>query len=171
MAQALSGPFLIAALTLCVAGVAKLRSPAPAVDTLRAARLPGGPVVIQAFAAGELTLGIVAAVSPRTVPAAALACVYAGFAALALVLHRRGAACGCFGDARTPASPSQSAISATLAAVCAVSAASHPHGVSWILERSPAIAACLIIGIGGAVFATVVAYSELPSAWRAWEGR
>ena len=171
MAQALSGPFLIAALTLCVAGVAKLRSPAAALSTLRAAHLPGGTVAIRVFAGGEVTLGIVAALSPRTISAVALACLYAGFAALALVLHRRGAACGCFGDARTPASPSQSAISAALAAVCAVAAASRPPGVTWILERSPAIATCLVIGISGAVFATVVAYSELPSAWRAWDGR
>ncbi len=171
MAEALSGPFLIAALTLCVAGVAKLRSPVLALNALRAARLPGGTGVIRIFAVAELTLGIAAALRPRTVPAAALACLYAGFAVLALVLHRRGATCGCFGDARTPASPSQSAISAALAAVCAVAAVSHPPGVTWILNRSPALATCLIIGIGGAVFATVVAYSELPSAWRAWDGR
>jgi hypothetical protein len=171
VAEALSGPFVIAALTLCVAGVAKLRSPALALNTLRAAHLPGGTGVIRIFALVELTLGIMAALSPGTVPAATLACLYAGFAALALVLHRRGAACGCFGDARTPASPSQSAISAALAALCAVAAVSHPPGVTWILNRSPAIATCLMIGIAGAVFATVVAYSELPAAWRAWDGR
>jgi hypothetical protein len=97
--------------------------------------------------------------------------VYAAFAALALVLHRRGAECGCFGDSRTPASPTQSAISALLALVCAAAAVTSIHGVQWVLGRSPSTATILIVGIGGAVYATVAAYSELPSAWTAWGGR
>jgi hypothetical protein len=169
--QALSGPFLIAALTLCVAGLAKLRSPEPAAAALRTARLPGHPLLIRAFAAGELALGVTAAAAPGAITGAALAALYAGFAALVLVLHRRGAACGCFGEARAPASPGQSAISAALALVCALSAAAGVHGLEWILERSPALAAALLVGIGGAVYATVAAYSELPSAWGAWGGR
>jgi hypothetical protein len=171
VADVLSGPFLIAALTLCVAGVAKLRSPAPAAGALRAARLPGNEAVVRVFAAGELALGIAAAVSPGTAIAAALACVYAGFAGLVLILHRRGAACGCFGEALTPASRAQSAISAALALVCAVAAAGETHGVGWVLGRTPATAASLVVGVAAAVFALVLAYSELPAAWNAWGGR
>ncbi len=171
MAQALTGPYLIAALTLCVAGLAKLRSPRPAARAMRAADLPGGPLAIRAFAAGELALGAVAVTVATPATAATLAAFYAGFAALALVLHTRGAECGCFGDSGAPASPWQCAISALLAAVCALAAATSAHGITWLLGRSPGTATILILGIGAAVYATVVAYSELPSAWTAWSGR
>jgi hypothetical protein len=170
MAQALSGPFLIAALTLCIAGVAKLRSPGPAADALRAARLPAHPVLIRAFAAAELGLGAFAAISADVAAAAALAAVYAGFVVLAIVLHRRGAACGCFGEVDAPASRWQAALSGVLALISAGAAVSRAHGVAWIMARSPATAMCLVMGIGAAVFATVVAYSELPTAWKAWSG-
>jgi hypothetical protein len=171
VAQALTGPYLIAALTLCVAGVAKLRAPSAAARALRAARLPGDALAIRAVGAGELALGAAAAALATPATAAALAAVYVAFSALALVLHRRGAECGCFGDSGAPASPMQSAISALLAVVCVVAAATSMHGVSWVFGRSPSIATILILGIGAAVYATVAAYSELPSAWTAWGGR
>jgi hypothetical protein len=171
VAQALAGPFLIAALTLCAAGVAKLRSPGPAADALTAARLPGSAIVIRGFAAGELALGVFAAVTAEAGAAAALAVVYTGFAVLVLILRRQEASCGCFGTTGAPASRSQAVISAVLALVSAAAAASGTHGVSWILGRSPVIAMTLVLGIGSAVFATVVAYSELPAAWKAWTAR
>jgi hypothetical protein len=171
VAQALSGPFLIAALTLCTAGVAKLRAPATAVDALRAVGLSVDPLAVRAFAGGELALGAAAVLSADAVVAIVLAALYAGFAVLTLVLHRRNATCGCFGETGAPASRAQSAISAALAVVCAAAAVGHAHGAPWILARSPLTAASLLIGIGAAVFATVVAYSELPAAWNAWSGR
>lgn len=171
MAQALTGPYLIAALTLCVAGLAKLRAPDAAARAMRAADLPGNGLAIRAFAIGEVALGAAAAVVATAATAAALAVVYAGFAALALVLHRRGAECGCFGDSGAPASPLQSAISALLATVCAIAAAASTHGIGWILARPALTAATLALGIAAAVYATVVAYSELPSAWTAWSGQ
>jgi hypothetical protein len=171
VAQTLTGPYLVAALTLCVAGLAKLRAPSAAARAMRAASLPGNALGIRAWAAGELALGAAAAVVATPASAAALAAVYAAFAALALVLHRRGAECGCFGDSGAPASPMQSAISALLAVVCAIAAATSIHGVPWVVGRAPSIAGILILGIAAAVYATVAAYSELPSAWTAWSGR
>jgi hypothetical protein len=168
---ALAGPFLVAALALCVAGLAKLRQPRPAADALRAAGLPSYTWLIRSFAAAELALGAYAALSPSTVAAVAVAITYTGFAGLTLVLHRRRAACGCFGAGGAPASPAQSAISAVLAAAAAAAAIWRPHDLSWIVSRSPVTAASLVIGIGGAVFALVVAYSELPAAWSAWGAR
>ncbi len=171
MAQALTAPYLIAALTLCVAGVAKLRAPGPAARALRAAGLPGHVLAIRVFAAGEFALGATAAAVPMPATAVALAIVYAAFAALALVLHRRGAECGCFGDSGAPASPWQTAISASLATICTIAATGSAHGIGWVLARPAVTAATLVLGIGAAVYATVVAYSELPSAWAAWGGR
>jgi hypothetical protein len=171
VSEVLAGPFLIASLALCVAGVAKLRSPRPAAQALAVAGLPGHPLLVRAFAAYELALGAYAALSASTLAAIAVAATYAGFAGLTLVLHRRRASCGCFGTEGAPASPSQSAISAVLAATGAATAIWHAHGISWIVSRSPATVVALAFGIGGAVFALVVAYSELPAAWSAWSAR
>jgi hypothetical protein len=168
---ALAGPFLVAALALCVAGLAKLRSPRPAADALSAAGIRSHPHLVRAFAAFELALGVYAALTTSTAAAVAVAATYTGFAWLTLVLHRRRAACGCFGAEGAPASPAQSAISAVLAAVAVAAAIWHAHDLSWIVSRSPVTAASLLIGIGGAVFALVVAYSELPAAWGAWSAR
>jgi hypothetical protein len=170
--QALSGPFLIAALTLCVAGAAKLRAPGPAVDALRSMSRWGSPALIRVAGAGELGLGIAAAISPGTVTGVVLALVYAAFAGLALGLHRRGAACGCFGDAsRTPASPAHSLISAALAATAAAAAFSDVHGLAWVAERPMFVATALMVGIAGATYGIAAAYTELPAAWEAWGGR
>jgi hypothetical protein len=169
--EVLAGPFLIASLALCVAGVAKLRSPRPAAQALAAAGLPGHPQLVRVFAAYELALGVYAALSTSTVAALAIAATYAGFAGLTLVLHRRRASCGCFGAEGAPASRAQSAISALLAATGAATAIWHAHGISWIVSRSPTTAFALAFGTGGAVFALVVAYSELPAAWSAWSAR
>jgi len=37
-----------------------------------------------------------------------------------------------------------------------------------VLQRPPATAAALLLGAAGAAYATVLAYTELPAAWRAW---
>jgi hypothetical protein len=164
-------PLIVAGLVLCVAGVAKLRDPAPATLALRALGLPAADHATRAFAACELTLGAGATIAPSTITAAALACVYAGFAVLVLVLSRRRAACGCFGSAGTEASPGQAAISAALALACAAAAIAPPHGIPWVLDRPSLELFVLAIGVVASVFGTVVAYTELPSAWNAWSER
>ncbi len=77
----------------------------------------------------------------RTSTAAAIAvgATYTGFAALTLVLHRRDAACGCFGDRRARRPRARSRRSAPRSRRCAAAAAIwHAHGpVLDRLGRSP----------------------------------
>jgi hypothetical protein len=171
MAEALTGPFLVASLLLCVAGVAKLRSPKPAARALADASLPASTSTIRTFAAGETALGAYAALAPGPAIAAAIAVVYAGFAGLALLLARRASSCGCLGATDTPATPLHAAVSAALALIAAAAASWPVHGAAWIFGRSPGVLLGLVIGIGGAVFGTVVVYSVLPQAWASWGGR
>lgn len=163
MADALTLPHAVAALVLCVAGLAKLRSPAPAA---RAVGLPGAPV--RAFAAAELALGAWALVSTAAVASALMAGLYAGFALLTLRLASAGESCGCFGTQDNPASGLQSLLSATLAGVAALAAAGGVHATGWILGRGPGFVALLGSGTAGAVYGVVLAYSELPQLWRSW---
>jgi hypothetical protein len=171
MAQALTAPLLVAALILCTAGIAKLRSPATATRALAGAGLPSSTLAVRAFAAAELVLGAWSMLAPDRLAAAALACTYAGFAGLVLVLARRASSCGCFGAVEAPASRVQSIVSAALAVVSAAAAVWPAHGLGWVIHRPPGVASGLLVGIGGAVYGTVVAYTELPLAWTSWSAR
>lgn len=168
MADALTAPFAVAAIVLVVAGVAKLRAPAPAVGALRELGLPAGQPAIRSFAALEVALGIWALAGPTAGGAIALACCYAVFAALALLLAARRASCGCFGEAEFPASRFQALLSGVLAIACGAAAVWSPHG---LVDRPAGQAVVLIVGIAASAYATVLAYTQLPAAWSAWSAR
>ena len=170
MAQAVTPPFAVAAIVLCVAGVAKLRSPGTAANALAVLGAPGGVTLARAIAVGELALGCWCIVAPSRIGAALIAVAYGGFAALGLVLARRHASCGCFGAGETRATPAQAALSAALMAVAIAATISVPHGLPWIVARGAPGAAVLLIGVAAAAYATVLAYTELPAAWGAWSG-
>jgi hypothetical protein len=84
---------------------------------------------------------------------------------------RRGAACGCFGGDDTPATAAHVWLSAALALAAAAGVAWPPRGTGWLLTGSPGVAGALALGIAGAAYATVLAYTELPEAWSAWRPR
>jgi hypothetical protein len=168
MADVLTAPLAVAALVLIVAGLAKLRAPAPAAAALRELGRPAGQPLIRVLAVFEIAVGIWVLASPAGVAAIAIACCYALFAALALLLSRRRAACGCFGETDFPASRLQALISALLAAACAAAAVWPAHGV---LDRPADQAVVLMIGIVASGYATVLAYTLLPAAWSAWSAQ
>jgi hypothetical protein len=170
MSAALTPPFLVAALLLCVAGTLKLRSPKTAAAALRALGLPGAPWMIRTLAAGELALGALCAVHPTRVGAAVLAGAYVTFAGMAAALASGRVACGCFGEDETPVSAAHWIASALLGAVAAAAAAAGPAGLGWVLGLGAPAAAVLVIGIAGALYATVLVYARLPVAWAVWSG-
>jgi hypothetical protein len=163
LADALTVPHAVAAVVLCVAGLAKLRTPAPA------ARAVGAAVAaVRAFAVLELGLGAWALLNGGALSSALMAALYAAFSGLTIVLWRRGRSCGCFGSEPTPASPLQSLVSASLALLCVACAAASVHPAAWISGRPAGTVAILVLGISAAVYGTVLAYSELPLLWRSW---
>lgn len=157
MADALTVAHAVAALVLCAAGVAKLRSPRTAATALG---VPPG--LIRGFSIYEVALGTGAL--GWTVLSPLLALTYAGLAALTLVLARRTQSCGCFGEGDASASSVQSLLSLGLALVSAGPA----HGIGWLVDRAPGTVLVLVIGVAGAAYGIVVAYSQLAPAWRAW---
>lgn len=170
MREVMTSPFAVAALVLCAAGVAKLRSPGQAVRALHTVGLPAGAALVRLFAVAEVALGAWCIARPGPVAAAMLALVYAFFVPLSAVLARRHTPCGCFGERELPVSAAQPALSAVLALVAVVAAASGVHGFAWLLGRPPLGALALAVGIAGAAYATVIAYTELPLAWSSWSG-
>src|SRR5204863_65059 len=108
----LTGPFAAAAAVLCVAGVAKLGAPAPAVRAMAIAGFPVPALLVRIFAAGEVALGVWSVSAPGRAAAVVLTCAYVSFGALSLLLVRRGSSCGCFGPHETPATTVQAILSA-----------------------------------------------------------
>jgi hypothetical protein len=163
--QALAPPFLVSALVLCVAGLAKLRAPDTAADAL------GLPTwLIRALAAGELALGAVCALHPTRAGAVGLAVVYSLFAIVAVVLMRRRVACGCFGDDDLPVSRAHVIASELLAAMAAAAAFTTPHGLGWLAGGPGLGGVVLLVGVAGATYAVVLVYTAVPRAWAAWSG-
>ena len=171
MSEALTPPFLVASLVLCVAGAFKLRAPQAAADALRTLGLPGGVWLVRGLAVGEFALGAVCALFPSRAGAAVLAGAYVMFAGVAAALARRRAGCGCFGEDETPVSAGHWIASLALGAVALGAAASGSHGLSWVLGRPATTAIVLLLGIAGALYATVLVYTEVPRAWSVWSGQ
>jgi hypothetical protein len=165
VSEALAPPFLVASLVLCVAGLAKLRSPAGA-----AAALGIIPWAVRALAIGEVALGAACALHPTRALAAALALVYAVLAGVATVLMRRRVACGCFGDDDLPVSQAHVIASELLCALAVAAAIASPRGLQWLDSQPAVTAGVLAVGIAAAVYATVLLYTVAPRAWRAWSG-
>lgn len=171
MAAILSTPIAVAAIVLAVAGAAKLRSPDGARHALATAGLSVPRAVVRSIAAAELALAALMVLAPGRLTCALLAMTYAVLALVARVLTRRGAACGCFGGDDVPATAAHVWLSAVLALIAGAGVAWPARGIAWLLAASPGVAGPLTLGIAGAAYATVLAYTELPSAWSAWRPR
>jgi hypothetical protein len=171
LAAILTIPIAVAAIVLGVAAVAKLRSPGGAVRALAAAgvSVPGGAVRV--LAAGEAALAALVLLVPGRTAAGLLAAMYGLLALVAGTLARRGAACGCFGGDDAPATETHVWLSVTIALIAGAGVVWPPHGIAWLLTGSPGVIAPLALGLAGATYATVIAYTELPSAWGAWRTR
>jgi hypothetical protein len=156
MADAITPAFATAALVLGVAGFAKLRSHSSSLWVL--------------VASGEIALSGWCLLAPGRIASGALACAFAAFSVVALVLARRGASCGCFGEAarEEPASVTQSLLSAALASVALAATLSPAHGLGWVLARPAGSAAVLVVGICASAYAAVLAYTQLPRLWSSW---
>jgi hypothetical protein len=165
VSQALTPPFLVACLVLCLAGLAKLRAPRTAAGALA---VP--PWVVRVLAAGELALGAACALHPGRAGAAALAAVYSVFAIVAAVLRRRRVACGCFGDSDFRVTRAHVLASELLAAMAAAAVVVSPRGLSWLASQPVSTVGVVGLGIVACVYAVVLVYTQVPPAWAAWSG-
>lgn len=154
MTDALTPAFATAALVLCVAGTAKLRSASNLAWAL--------------LAVVEIGLGSWCLIAPSRLAAAALCAAFGGFAIVSYILARRGAACGCFGEGEEPASGVQSVISLLLGLVGAAACVFTVNGVGWMLSRPAPSAAVIVLGVAASGYAAILAYTQLPRVWSSW---
>jgi hypothetical protein len=162
--------FGVACALLVVAGAAKVRSSASARGALGAVGLNLPSPSIRALGAAEIAIGAAAAFRPTALTGALVAVLYGGFTAFVLLSLRRPnvAPCGCFGAAETEVGPLHAALNAAACAVGIAAAIAPPRGIGWVLGREPLSAVSLALGMAAATFAAYLAFTALPSAWRAY---
>lgn len=169
---ALTPVFTVACGLLVLAGAGKLRMPRPARDSLAlvGVRLPA--VVVRLLGAGEVAIGVGAAIRPGALTGALVALAYGAFCAFLVLVLRRSAGpsadCGCFGDASASAGGSHLALNAVACGAGVLAALDPPPGLGWVLTRPPVIALPLLIGTSAAVFAGYLAFTVFPRVWRAY---
>lgn len=151
-----TAPLVVAAALLASAGAAKLRRPAPTGLALARVGLPGSDGAVRALGAVELVVAA-AAVALGGPVAAAVAVLYAGFAAFTTVqvarARRTGVAadCGCFGSDGAPVDATHVTVNVALAAGASWAAVAPADGVAGWADAPLAAAVTVVLALVAAV--------------------
>ena len=164
---ALTGPALVAASLLALAGAQKLLDPTMTVGALRALRLPSSPMLVRAGSAVELALGVAAITVGGAALWWAVAASYVLFGAFVALALRRGTmigSCGCFGREETPPHWTHVALNVGLAAIAALTALRVPGSLLDELAEEPTTAVGVLALSAVALYLLYAAFVELPRA-------
>jgi len=138
--EALSGPVLVLTALLALAGIFKLRRPAPTMGALQAMHLPSRPALVRLLGAVELLIGALALVTGAQAWLALAAAAYLAFAAFVAAALLSGSplqSCGCFGQRDTPPSVVHLVVNLTAAVVLLVAAAGELPSPADVLADQP----------------------------------
>jgi hypothetical protein len=162
---ALTGPALVAAALLALAGAQKLIDPTMTVGALRAMRLPSSPLLVRLGSGAELALGVTAIAAGGALLWALLAASYLAFAVFVLAAMRKGTAigsCGCFGRDDTPPHWIHVALDLLLAGVAVAVALVSPGSPAEALADEPG-QGIVVAGLAAvALYLLYAAFVELP---------
>jgi hypothetical protein len=162
---ALTGPALVVASLLAIAGAQKLVDPTMTVGALRALRLPAAPFLVRVGSAAELALGVAAVASGGAALWWAVALSYVAFGAFVVAALRNGSmigTCGCFGREETPPHWSHVALNVALSGLAGLVAVRSPASPLDALIEEPAIALAVVALAIIALCLLYAAYVELP---------
>ena len=162
---ALTGPALVVAALLALAGAQKLVDPTMTVGALRALGLPSSPLLVRAGAAGELALGVASVVVGGAALWWCVAASYVAFAVFVVTALREGTmlgSCGCFGRDDTPPHWSHVVLDVVLAGVAAAVALRSPEAPLDALADEPGQAVVLVALSAIGLYLLYAAFVELP---------
>jgi hypothetical protein len=170
VSDALAPVVWILAALLAIAGVAKLRHPAPAANAMARAGFGAGLSGARLIGLLECGVGAWALLDPGVPALGTLALAYATLASGIWAMRRAEVAdCGCFGEsASLQPSRLHLAVNLMAAATCAVAALSPPPGLRTAIDRAPLEAVALIAGVAAAILLSYLAFTALPQAWGAY---
>jgi len=164
---ALTGPALVAAALLALAGAQKVLDPTTAVGALRALRLPSSPALVRAGSGAEVVLGVGAITVGGPVLWWLVAASYLAFAAFVLAAMRTGTmigSCGCFGRDETPPHAVHVVLDVGLLAAAVAVAVRTPAPPLDALLDHPGAGVVLALLAALALFLLHAAFVELPRA-------
>lgn len=118
-------PVLVAAVLLLVAGVGKLRRPAPTVGALKSVGVRASSTAVRSLGAAEIALALVSVAIGGPVVTALVGVSYLAFTGFVIVALRRGgtvSSCGCLGRPDTPPTWTHAVVTASLALTALVAA-------------------------------------------------
>lgn len=159
----LTGPSLVAAGLLVVAGAAKVADPRATAGALRDLHLPSSLALVRAGAAAEATLGALALVMGGAWWIA-IALSYLAFAVFAGAALRAGTmvgSCGCFGHEDTPPHPLHVALDLVLAGVAVAAAVDGTTPLSDVLDGGATGIAVLAVS-AAAMRVVYAGYVDVP---------
>jgi methylamine utilization protein MauE len=157
---------------LTIAGIAKLRHPAPAANAMGRAGFGAGRLGARLTGLLECGIGVWVLVDPSVPALGALALAYATAASGIWAMRRADVDdCGCFGEtASLEPSRLHLAVNLMAAATCALAALSPPPGLWQATERAPLEAVAILAGVAAATVLSYLAFTALPAAWSAYGG-
>lgn len=139
--SAITGPALVAAVVLSLAGAQKVVDPEMAVGALRALRLPSAPVLVRLGSAAEVALGVGAIAVGGALTWSLVAASYLAFAGFVVTAMRRGtmvSTCGCFGREETPPHVLHVILNVAMAGVTLAAALGSSRSAVDVLVDEPA---------------------------------
>jgi hypothetical protein len=154
------------AVLLLTAGLTKVLQPAATGAALEGARLPSDHRLVRMLGAAEVGLALGVLLVGGAIAAGILAAVFGGFAAFTAYQARRGAGCGCFGDATAPATSLHVAVDAAGAALAAAAAVGGAPSLRALTQDVLPGAAAMLGVITGALLLrlSLTALPELAAA-------
>jgi hypothetical protein len=167
---ALTGPALVTAGLLVLAGAQKVLDPTMAVGALRALHLPSSPALVRVGAAAEVVLGVAAIVVGGPVLWWLVAASYLAFTAFVAAALRRGTmlgSCGCFGREETPPHPVHVLLDLGLAGLAGAVAVWAPDAPVDALGEAPGQGLVLVLLAALALYLLYAAFVDLPRALKA----
>jgi len=170
---AITGPALVAAALLALAGGQKLLDPTMTVGALRALRIPATAALVRAGAAAELVLGVAALVVGGVALWWLVAASYGAFAVFVVAALRSGTmigSCGCFGREETPPHPVHVGIDLALALAAALAAQGAAGAPLDAVIDAPGSGAAVVALSGVAVYLVYASFVVLPRALAAAAG-
>jgi hypothetical protein len=162
---ALTGPALVAAALLALAGAQKVIDPAMTVGALRALRLPSSPVLVRFGSGVEMALGVAAIAVGGAALWWLVAASYVAFAAFVVVAIRKGTmlgSCGCFGREDTPPHWTHVALDVVLAGLAVAVAVVSPGSPVEAVADEPGQGVVVVALAVVALYLLYAAFVQLP---------
>lgn len=164
-----SGPFLIAALLLAAAGVAKAVDPTMTVGALRGIGLDIPPLGVRAVGAFEAALAVVAAATGAPILVGGVAASYLVFTLFVVVALARRipiGTCGCFGKVDTPPSWIHVGVNLGAAASAVAVAAADGGGIAGVVRDQPLAGIPFLLLVVVGAYAAFTALTVVPKLGR-----